>query len=182
MVGPVIVRFDDDIFGAMMLWEELVLVGRVTLSTLAWRHSTQHTIGQYMPEKDLTVASGNRSDQVQTCGIRGGQESKERTLENIASSVFHTKMRKLSSEEERVRVRYPEGPNTELKSITASSRLVLTPFSALFKPALTLFSTPIPVTSQWEEASVFMCHAVQVNPCRGQGRTSDWKTDCELTS
>lgn len=44
---------------------------------------------------------------------RAERESKEGALEDMASNI---QMRKLRSREERVRVRYPEGPNTELKS------------------------------------------------------------------
>lgn len=68
MVGLAIVRSDDDVLGATVLWVGLVLFGRVELFTLAWRHGTKHTVGQPMPEKDLTVASGNLSDQVLTHG------------------------------------------------------------------------------------------------------------------
>lgn len=68
MVGMVIVRCADDALGATVLWVRLALVGRVDLFTSAWRHSRKHTIGQSMSEKNLTVASGNLSDQVLTFG------------------------------------------------------------------------------------------------------------------
>lgn len=65
MVGPAVVSCDDNVLGATVL-AGLPLVGRVGLLILAWRHSTKHTTGQSMPEKDLPVAPGNLSDQVQT--------------------------------------------------------------------------------------------------------------------
>lgn len=73
MVGLVMVGF-----GATVLWEGLVLVGRVRLSTLAWRRSTKHIIVKSVPEKDLAVASGNLRHRVETRGLRGGRESRKR--------------------------------------------------------------------------------------------------------
>lgn len=66
MVSPAVVRFGDNVLGATVL-VGLVLVGRVRLLILAWRHSTKHTTVQSTPEKDVTVTPGNLSDRVQTC-------------------------------------------------------------------------------------------------------------------
>lgn len=65
VVGPAIVRRDGNVLGTTGL-VGLVLVGRVGLLVLAWRHSTKHTTDESLPEKDLTVAPGNLSDKVQT--------------------------------------------------------------------------------------------------------------------
>lgn len=45
-----------------------------------------------MSEKDLAVASGNLRDRVETCGLRGGRESresKEGILEITASNTIY---------------------------------------------------------------------------------------------
>lgn len=55
----------------------------------------------------------------------------------MGSSIFHMQMRKLRSREKKVRVRYPEGPNTERKYRWASG-----PFGLELIPSLlALFST-----------------------------------------
>lgn len=65
VVGPAIVRSGDKVLGATVP-VGLVLVGGGGLLILAWRHSTEHTTDQAVAEKDLTVAPGKLSDQVQT--------------------------------------------------------------------------------------------------------------------
>lgn len=70
VVGLVIVGFDEGVLGAVVLLAGLILVVGAKLVTLTWRCSTEYTVTQLLPERDLTLDPENLSD-----GFQMGKKS-----------------------------------------------------------------------------------------------------------